>query len=306
MSDLENESPAPSSGEDAAPGGPADGWSQPLTSAVPEAHSAPGTLPPGGTPPAPALGGTAPPGWGEGQPPYTQHPGQGPTGQPTLAPTQLPGPGRSQLLPWVVIGALLILIVILLGALNARDYHLVRVNDRVIIKRGGWILGTTRDLAANELGRQGEYAPLELPAGVHVENARFGEREDLKRAMVDLVLKILAPVVAAGDRERVESLGQRLDAFRIPPDILHQPAHRKLLARVAMVRGVRAETAMLDELMKARQHFQQAQLLNDSAARKALNRLHRIESLLQGGAVESLSQTEETGKETAREEITDF
>ena len=66
------------------------------------------------------------------------------------------------------------------------------------------------------------------------------------------------------------------------------------------------KTAMLDELMKARQHFQQAQLLNDSAARKALNRLHRIESRLQGGAVESLSQTEETGKETVPEEITDF
>ena len=305
MSDVGEEASAHPSGSEAAPGGPAAGWSAPDTASPVEASTAPGTLPPEGVTSASRPPETAPPVWADGNP-YTQPPGPFPTGHPTAMGTQLPGPGRSQLLPWVVIGALLILIVILLGALNARDYHLVRVGDRVMVKRGGWVLGTTRDLAENELGRQGEYAPLTLPAGVHVENARFGEREDLKRAMVDLILKILKPVVTAGDRERVESLGQRLDAFRIPPDILHDPSHRKLLSQVAMVRGARAEAAMLDGLMKARQHFQQAQLLNDPAAGHSLKRLHRIEGLLQRGTVEPLSQPEETGKETVPEEVTDF
>ncbi|MBM65037.1 MAG: hypothetical protein CMH55_02235 [Myxococcales bacterium] len=305
MTDQVDEPAATSSVPDAAPGGPAEGWTDHQPGQESEPKPAPGTLPPDSATAPPTQPVTSPPGWSDGVP-YTQGPAHAPTGHPTGLGTHVPAPGRSQLLPWVVIGALLILIVILLGALNARDYHLVRDGDRVVVKRGGWILGTTRDLADNEVGRQGEYAPIELPAGVHVEDARFGEREDLKRAMVDLILKILKPVVAAGDMERVEALGQRLDAFRIPTDILHHPAHRKLFARVAMVRGHRAEGAMLDGLMKARQHFQQAQLLNDPAARQALGRLHRIEGLLQRGAAESLSQSEETGKDATPEDITEF
>ena len=250
MSDLETESPAPSSSEDAAPGGPADGWSQPLTSAVPEAHSAPGTLPPGTRPP---------PLWEarrlrvgvKGNPLTPNIPARGrPPAYP--GPTQLPGRGRSAAaavgcdrrftyshrdssgcpectgLPS--------------GSCERPSHH----------QAGGWILGTTRDLAANELGRQGEYAPPRVAGRCSCGNARFGEREDLKRAMVDLVLKILAPVVAAGDRESGGIARTATGCLPNPPDILHQPAHRKLLARVAMVRGVRAETAMLDELMKAK------------------------------------------------------
>lgn len=287
----------------AEPDAAAEGWADHSLGQDDAVSSAPGTLPPGDPAPPPAAG---PPPAGWSQVPYTQGPTMAPTGVPTGMPSQIPAPGRSQLLPWVVIGALIILIVILLGALNSRDYHLIRSGDRMEVKRGGWVLGTMRDLAPEELGRSNEYSPIDLPAGVHVENARFGEREDLKRAMVDLVLKILTPVMAAGEIDRVEQLAKRLDAFQIPPDVQQDPAHRKLLSRVSMLRGRRAESSVRDGLMKARQHFQRAHLFGSPNARGALRRLHRVEGFLQGDSPEPLSQSKEMGKGVPANGVTEF
>jgi hypothetical protein len=261
---------APTGAPRAATGAPAQPW---------EAAAGAGTVPPGSTLPP---GTTFPPGM-----------------------TGLPAPGRSRLLPWLVIGALLILVVILLGALNLRDYHLINDGDQMVVRRGGWVLFTTRELPEDEIGPNARYEPLALPPNMpRPPDRRFSEREDLDRAMIGIILKLLSAALAGQQEARVEALGQRLDAFPAAGVILEDPVHRMLMRRVGTTRARMAERQALERVIEARALYKRYDRRPDAAGRRAIRRLSEVESLISGERPEDAPEV--PGEEQPANDGVDF
>jgi hypothetical protein len=188
-------------------------------------------------------------------------------------------PGRSMMLPWVVIGALLVLVLILVGALNLRDYHLIQDGDRVEVRRGGWLPATTRGMDTDNLLLNRRYAALKLELGMQFRSRRFTEREDLDSGLIDLLVELLAPAVRRGDDDRVELLGARLELFPTAGVVL-EGRHQELLRQVGLVRGKSAEADALAAVLRARDLYRRYHQHAGPELSRALERLGAVEAIL--------------------------
>jgi hypothetical protein len=202
-------------------------------------------------------------------------------------------PGRSAMLPWVVIGALLVLVLILVGALNLRDYHLIQDGDRVEVRRGGWLPATTRGIDADSPLLSRRYAPLKLELGMQFRSRRFTEREDLDSGLIDLLVELLAPAVRRGDDDRVEHLGARLELFPTAGVVL-EGRHQELLRQVGLVRGKRAEADALAAVLRARDLYRR---YHKHAGPELSHSLERL------GAVERMLSTKQTLPKSPRKSL---
>jgi hypothetical protein len=205
-------------------------------------------------------------------------------------------------LPWVVIGALLILVLILVAALNLRDYHLVQRGETVEVRRGGWLPGTTREMELREgmVGRR--YASIKLPKGSTYRSRRFTEREDLDAGLIDLLIELLGGAVRRADQDRVEFLGSRLELFPSAARVL-EGKHEELLRAVGRVRGRRAELEALNAVHRARALYRRYRRSGDAVMNAALERLQQVEALLQGAAKAQMMPDQGGGKQ---QDGTDF
>ena len=199
--------------------------------------------------------------------------------------TVVPQAGRSAMLPWVVIGALLILVLILVGALNSRDYHLVQRGQEVEVRRGGWLPGTTRTMAPESAILLRRYAPVRLEVGMQFRPRRFTEREDLDAGLVNLVVELLSPAIARADEDRVEQLGARLELFPSAQVVL-EGRHKDLLGKVGLIRGRRAEADALDAVSRARDLYQRYHRHAGREGHRAIERLDAVQRLLSGAKIE--------------------
>jgi hypothetical protein len=266
-----NDSGAPSAAANLQVGGAAEGWSRHSGHLSPDDFSEekPAVEPPvsGSVPPVTA---TQPP-WATGVPGSQA---------PTVAPgTMTPQPGRSAMLPWVVIGALLILVLILVSALNLRDYHLIQAGDHVEVRRGGWLPGTTRAISADSILLKRRYAPLKLESGMQYRPRRFTEREDLDAGLIQLVVELLGPALNRGDEPRVEQLGVRLERFPSATSVL-EGKHQKLLRRVGLIRGRLAEAEVINAVARARELYRRYHRHASVEVTRALERLDAVQRLL--------------------------
>jgi len=183
------------------------------------------------------------------------------------------------MLPWVVIGALLILVLILLGALNLRDYHLLQKGDYVQVRRGGWIPGTTRSIDAESGMLLSRYAPLRLEPGMQFRARRFTEREDLDLGMINLIVELLRPAISRNDADRVDNLGTRLERFPAASTLL-ETKHPKLMRDLGLVRGRRAEADAVEAIGKARDLYRRYRRHGGPQVDAALKRLEAAERQL--------------------------
>jgi hypothetical protein len=267
-----NGSQPPSEAPDLQAGGAAEGWSThsghlDATDFSAETPAADQGAPPVGARP------TAPP-WAS-MPPGTYPP----TGLPGTAPPQ---PGRSAMLPWVVIAALLVLVLILVGALNLRDYHLIQRDQMVEVRRGGWLPGTTRAIAAEDGVLSRRYAPLKLEPGMRFRSRRFTEREDLDAGLISLAVELLAPALNRSDDGRVELLGARLELFPSAAVVL-EGRHKDLLGKVGLVRGRLAEADAISAVLRARDLYRRYRRHAGPEVSRALTRLETVQGLLSDG-----------------------
>ena len=255
-------------------GGAAEGWAHHAGHLEPDDFSqeTPAADPVKGATPSPnETGGwsTLPPGT------YPPTPAQG---------TMAPQAGRSNMLPWVVIGALMILVLILVGALNLRDYHLVQRGQFVEVRRGGWLPGTTRAMAPESSMLLRRYAALKLEPGMQYRTHRYTEREDLDEGLIGLIVELIAPALTRADKDRVELLGARLELFPTSAVVL-EGRHKELLGKVGLVRGRRAEADALDAVLRARYLYRRYHRHAGSEVSRAIERLDAVQGLLAGGDV---------------------
>ena len=225
-----------------------------------------------------------------GQPPDTEVWNTLPPG--TYPPTTvLPQAGRSAMLPWVVIGALLILVMILVGALNSRDYHLVQNGQVVEVRRGGWVPGTTRTIKPESALLLRRYAPMKLEVGMQFRSRRYTEREDLDEGLIGLVVELLSPAIARADEDRVEQLGARLELFPTAEVVL-EGRHKELLGKVGLIRGRRAESDALDAVLRARDLYRRYHRHAGAEGGRAIERLDAVQGLLSGAKVKPMTPTD--------------
>jgi hypothetical protein len=221
-----------------------------------------------------------------------------PTG---AAGTMLPQAGRSNMLPWVVIGALLILVMILVGALNLRDYHLVQRGQFVEVRRGGWLPGTTRAMAPESSMLLRRYAPLKLEPGMQYRTHRYTEREDLDEGLIGLIVELIGPALTRADEDRVEHLGARLELFPTSAVVL-EGRHKELLGKVGLVRGRRAEADALDAVLRARDLYRRYHRHAGPEVTRAIERLDTVQGLLSGARLKPVlaapaAKTDKAGSE---------
>lgn len=210
--------------------------------------------------------------------------------------TVIPQPGRSSMLAWVVIGALLILVLILVGALNARDYHLVQNGQVVEVRRGGWVPGTTRAIKPESALLLRRYAPMRLEVGMQFRSRRYTEREDLDEGLIGLVVELLSPAIARADEDRVEQLGARLELFPTSEVVL-EGRHKDLLGKVGLIRGKRAESDALDAVLRARDLYRRYHRHAGAEGSRAIERLDAVQGLLSGAKVTTITPPDSKPRE---------
>jgi hypothetical protein len=146
------------------------------------------------------------------------------------------GAGAKALLAWVAILALLALVVWLAAERNARTWHLVPDDGRLVVMRGVLLPAGRQAFKTSDPGLAQAYAPVVAPPGKPLPTERtFDERSLLDQALYDLLAGWAREEIASGDAARLErGLGYLARAERLPG---LSPAQRDDLAALRAESG---------------------------------------------------------------------
>jgi hypothetical protein len=198
--------------------------------------------------------------------------------------------GRSSfraIVAWVAIVALLGLVVWLVAERNARSWHLVPSEGRLVVMRGLLLPVGRAAFATSDPALAQAYAPLVPPPGKPLPPERkFEERGLLDQAIYDLVAGWARDEIAAGDAARLErGLGYLARAERLPGI---SPAQRDdltaLRAESAYQEGVRFLSRAADELRSAAERLRTAAQSRSPHADEAGRVLREVEPAAEAAA----------------------
>lgn len=128
------------------------------------------------------------------------------------------GGGLKPALAWVVILGLLLLVGWLVSERNARTWHLVPDEGRLVVMRGMLLPAGRRGFETSDPALAQAYAPVVAPPGKSLPAERtFEERALLDQALYDVLAGWARDEIAGGDPARLErGLGYLTRAEKLP------------------------------------------------------------------------------------------
>jgi hypothetical protein len=177
----------------------------------------------------------------------------------TVAPGR--GGGVKGLLAWVAILALVALVVWLAAERNARTWHLVPDEGRLVVMRGMFLPAGRQTFKTSDPALAQAYAPVVAPPGKPLPSERrFEERSLLDQALYDLLAGWAREDIASGQPARLErGLGYLARAERLPG---LSPAQRDDLAALRADSGYQEALRLIgraaEELREAAEKLRQA------------------------------------------------
>jgi hypothetical protein len=183
-------------------------------------------------------------------------------------------------LAWLAILALLALVAWLAAERNARTWHLVPSEGRLVVMRGLLLPAGRGALKTSDPALAQAYAPLVPPPGKTLPSERtFGDRAELDQAIFDLVAGWAREEIASGDPARLErGLAYLARAEKLPG---LSPAQREDLAALRAESGyqeaMRLVSRALEELREAAERLRRAAASRSPHAAEAGALLRELE-----------------------------
>jgi hypothetical protein len=197
------------------------------------------------------------------------------------------GPGVKGILAWIAILGLLGLVAWLASERNARTWHLVPDEGRLVVMRGMTLPAGRHAFETSDPVLAQAYAPLVGPPGKPLPPERsFEERSLLDQALYELLAGWAREEIASGDPARLErGLGYLSRAEKLPG---LSPAQRDdlsaLRAESGFQEGLRALTRAADDLRDAAEKLRRAASSRSAHATDAGVLLRDVEPALEAAA----------------------
>lgn len=197
------------------------------------------------------------------------------------------GPGMKGALAWVAILGLAALVVWLAVERNARTWHLVPDEGRLVVMRGLPLPAGRHSFETSDPALAQAYAPLVPPPGKPLPGERtFDERSLLDQALYDVLAGWAREEIASGDPARLErGLGYLTRAEKLPG---LSPAQRDdlgaLRAESGFHEGVRLATRAADELREAADKLRRAAGSRSPHAADAAQILRELEPAVEAAS----------------------
>jgi hypothetical protein len=212
------------------------------------------------------------------------------------------GGGIKAAIAWLAILGLLALVAWLASERNARSWHLVPSEGRLVVMRGLMLPAGRAAFTSSDPSLAQAYAPLVAPPGKALPPERtFDERGLLDQAIYDLVAAWAREEIASGDAGRLErGLGYLARAEKLPG---LSPAQRDDLAALraesAYQEAMRLIARGVDELREASERLRRAASSRSPHAADAGLILREVEPAVEAAAA-ALRRV--TGEQRPREE----
>jgi hypothetical protein len=188
---------------------------------------------------------------------------------------------------WLAILGLLALVAWLAAERNARTWHLVPSEGRLVVMRGLLLPAGRGALKTSDPALAQAYAPLVPPPGKALPPERsFDERAELDQAIYDLAAGWAREEIASGDPARLErGLGYLARAEKLPG---LSPAQREDLAALRAESGyqeaMRLVARAIDELREAADRLRRAAASRSPHAAEAGALLRELEPAAEAAA----------------------
>jgi hypothetical protein len=188
---------------------------------------------------------------------------------------------------WLAILGLLALVAWLAAERNARTWHLVPSEGRLVVMRGLLLPAGRGALRTSDPALAQAYAPLVPPPGKALPPERsFGERAELDQAIYELVAAWAREEISSGDPARLErGLGYLARAEKLPG---LSAAQREDLAALRAESGyqeaMRLVSRALEELREAADRLRRAASSRSPHAADAGALLREIEPAVEAAA----------------------
>lgn len=190
------------------------------------------------------------------------------------------GPTFKAILAWLAIAALLGVVAWLAAERNARSWHLVPTEGRLVVMRGLMLPAGRAAFAPPDAALVQAYAPVVPPPGKALPPERtFHERGLLDQALYEIVSGWARDEIASGDPARLErGLGYLARAEKLPG---LSPAQREDLAALRAESGyheaIRLLSRAVDELRDAAERLRRAAASRSPHAQEAGALLREVE-----------------------------
>jgi hypothetical protein len=197
------------------------------------------------------------------------------------------GPGMKGVLAWIAIAGLAALVVWLAAERNARTWHLVPDEGRLVVMRGMPLPAGRHSFETSDPALAQAYAPLVPPPGRPLPGERsFEERSLLDQALYETLAGWAREEIASGDPVRLErGLGYLSRAEKLPG---LSPAQRDDLAALraesGFHEGIRLAGRAADELREAVEKLRRAAGSRSTHATDAGQILRELEPALEAAA----------------------
>lgn len=213
------------------------------------------------------------------------------------------GGGMKGMLAWLAILALLALVVWLVAERNARTWHLVPDEGRLVVMRGMMLPAGRTTFQTSDPALAQAYAPLVAPPGKPLPPERsFEERALLDQALYDVMAGWAREEIASGDPARLErGLGYLTRAEKLPG---LSPSQRDdlgaLRAESGFQEGLRLLGRATEELRDAAEKLRRASTSRSTHASDAGILLKDVEPALEAANL-ALRQASRIAKPPAPE-----
>ncbi len=194
------------------------------------------------------------------------------------------GSGMKGLLAWLAILALLAIVIWLASERNARTWHLVPDEGRLVVMRGMLLPAGRQTFETNDPALAQAYAPLVAPPGKPLPPERsFEERALLDQALYEIMAGWAKEEIASGDPALLErGLGYLTRAEKLPG---LSPSQRDDLAQLRAESGFQEGLRLLgratEELRDAAEKLRRAAGSRSSHATDASGLLRDVEPALE-------------------------
>ena|GEM_PF-2424520 len=167
----------------------------------------------------------------------------------------------------------------LLADRNSRFYYLSQEGRRLVVYRGAWLPSGKRPYLPDDPHTARIYAPIELPEEAPaVGEQRFSERQDLDRALFDLLADLAEERIRSEDERRMREGFALVERAGLLPGITGAQAERlrSLRAELSFYEGRAHLERALVELRQAREKLEYATESSSARGENAARLLRTI------------------------------
>lgn len=167
----------------------------------------------------------------------------------------------------------------LLAERNSRFYYLSQEGRNIVVYRGAWLPSGKRPFLPDDPHTARIYAPIELPEDAPViEERRFEERQDLDRALFDILSGLAEERIRSEDERKMQEGFALVERASLLPGITGAQARslRMLRAELSFFEGRAHLEKALVELRQAREKLELASEASSSRGEGAAMLLRSI------------------------------